>query len=204
MHAVRKFEERATTLESRVSSLDTALGGLRGRVEQVERTATANQRQVQQSLQEHTREIAAMQHFLSSIRGIPEHLTDLQARVYTLQGPDARARVAPDPNADYNIRLQSVENKVAQLERVPHAGHSTTLRTRGATVTPSKLLEAEGRKQAAAEQCLRQQYTMLHERFTSLELEVSRHVNVGRIGPGRLADQTGGCPSSRPDNWQLL
>ena len=59
------------------------------------------------------REIAAMQNLLSSIRGVPEHLTDVQACVYTLEGPDARARVAPDPNADYNIRLQSVENKVA-------------------------------------------------------------------------------------------
>ena len=104
MHAVGKFEERVTAVESRVNSLDTALGGLRGRVEQVERTATANQRPVQQRLQEHMREIAGMQHFMSSIRGIPEHLTDLQARVYTVEGPNARARVAPDPTADYNVR----------------------------------------------------------------------------------------------------
>ena len=116
VHAVSEFEQRATTLESRVNSLDTALGGLRGRMEQVERTATADQLQVQQSLQEHTREFAAMQLLFSSIRGVPEHFTDLQARVYTLEGHDARARVAPDPNADYNICLQSVKNKVTQLE----------------------------------------------------------------------------------------
>ena len=139
-----------------MNSLNTALGGLRGRVEQLERTATANQRQVQQSHQEHTQEFAAMQHFFSSIRGVLEHLMDLQARVYTLEGPDARARVAPDSTADYNVRLQSVENKVAQLEGVPHAGHSTTLPIQGATVTPSKLVEAEGRMQAAAEQCVHQ------------------------------------------------
>ena len=186
VHAVSKFEERATTLESRVNVLDTALGGLRGRVEQVERTTTANQRKVQQSLQEHTREIAAMQHFLSNIRGVPEHLTDLQARVYTLEGPDARARVVPDPTADYNVRLQSVENKVAQLKRVPQAVHSAMLPTRGATVTPSKLLEAEGRMQTAAEQCVRQHYTTLHERFTSLEQEVSRRVTSVELAQAAL------------------
>ena len=47
VHAIGKFEERATTLESKVNSLDSALVCLRGRVEQVERAATANQRQVQ-------------------------------------------------------------------------------------------------------------------------------------------------------------
>ena len=180
-HAVGRFDEPGTKLESRVNSLDTALGGLRRRVEQVECTATANQRQVQQSLQEHMWEIAAMQHFLSTIRGVPEHLTDLQARVYTLKGPDARARVAPDPTADYKIRLQSVESTVAQLQRVPHTGHSTTLPTRGATVTPSKLLEAEGRMRAAAEHCVRQHYTMLHDRFTSLEQEVPRRIALGEL-----------------------
>ena len=151
VHAVGKFEERGTTLESRVNNLDTALGGLRGRVEEGELTATANQRQVQQSLQEHMRKVAAIQHFLSRIRGVSENQTDLQARVYALKGSDARARVAPDPTADYNIRLQSVENKAAQLERVPNAVHSATLTTRGATDALSKLLKAEGRMHAAAE-----------------------------------------------------
>ena len=42
--------------------------------------------------------------------------------------------------------------------------------------TPSKLLKAEGRMQPAAEQSVRQHYTMLHERFTSLEQEVCRRV----------------------------
>ena len=103
-------------------------------------------------------------------------MTDLQARVYILEGPDERARLALDATTDCNICLQSVENKVAQLKRVPHAGHCATLPTPGATVTASKRLEAEGRMQAAAEQCVRQHYTMLHERFTSLEQEVSRRV----------------------------
>ena len=176
VYAVRKSKERATTLDLRVNSLHTALGGLRGRLEQVERTATANQPQVGQSLQDHTRDIAAIQHFWTSIRGVPEHPTDLQARLYTREAPDARARVAPDATADYNIPLQSVENRAAQLERVPHAGHSATLPTRAATVTPFKLLEAEGRMQGVAQHCVRQQYTMLHDRFTSLEQEVSRRV----------------------------
>ena len=83
-HAVCKFEGRATTLESRVNNLDTALGGLRGRVEQLERTAAAKQHQIQQSLQEPTQESAAIQLFFSSIRGVPEHLMDVQARVYSL------------------------------------------------------------------------------------------------------------------------
>ena len=154
MHTVDKFQERATTLESRVHSLDTALGDLCCRVEQVERTATAKQRQVQQSLQEHTREIATIQHFLSFIRGVREQLTALQARVYTLEGPNARAAVAPDRTADYNILLQSVQNKVAQSERVPHSGHSAWLPTRGVTVTGFRLLEAEEHMQAAAEHCV--------------------------------------------------
>ena len=117
------------------------------------------------------REIAVQHYYLRTIRGVPDRLTDLHARIYTLEGPGARAGVAPDPTADCNIRLQSVEQKVAQFECVPQDGHSATLPTRGGT-----LREADCRSQATVEQCVRQHCTVFNDRFKSLEQEVTRCV----------------------------
>ena len=156
VQAVIKFDGRPTALESRVTSLETALGGLRGRAELLECTADANKHHAQKNLEEQTREIWAIQHFLRSIRGVTDHLTELQARFHTLEGPNARPGVALDPSADYKVCLQSVEHKPAHLERVRHAGHSATLSAPDAPATPPKLPEAEACMHATAEQCVRQ------------------------------------------------